>query len=286
MGKAVTCAAICLLAIIGQTGCTSLPGSSAFSGPTLEQAIVFQPRVYPEGHWSPVPDTEEAWFDSPDGTRLHGWFAESREPRAVVLYCHGNAGNVTHRRDVLTLFRDQLNCSILVFDYRGYGRSEGKPTEEGVLADARAARKWLAARAGVREVDIVLVGHSLGGGVAVDLAARDGARGLVLENTFTSLPDVAFAHIPVLPFRLLMHSRLDSLAKISHYRGPLLIKHGDADETVPYNLGKRLFAAANEPKRFISIPGGRHNDPPTPEYLTALRHFLDDLSVLKTAARD
>src|SRR5439155_17149604 len=124
---------------------------------------------------------EDAWFEADDGTRLHGWFAEAKNPRAVVLHTHGNAGNVTHRAPLLELFRERLRASILVFDYRGYGRSEGTPDEKGILADARAARRWLAKRAGVAESDVVLHGTSLGGGVAVDLAARDGARGLVLE---------------------------------------------------------------------------------------------------------
>jgi len=277
VGRTTIPAALGVLVLVA--GCIAVTGSSAFSGRTLEESFVFQPGCYPEGDWSPVPAVEDAWFDSSDGVHLHGWFAKAREPRAIVLYCHGNAGNVTHRRDTLWLFRDELRCSVLVFDYRGYGRSGGKPTEEGVLADARAARKWLAARAGILEAEIVLIGHSLGGGVAVDLAAPDGARGLILENSFTSLPDVAFSHMPVLHFRLLMHSRLDSLAKLPRYRGPLLVKHGDADETVPYQSGTKLFAAANEPKQFITIPGFRHDDPQTPEYIAALDQFLASLPV-------
>jgi fermentation-respiration switch protein FrsA (DUF1100 family) len=269
--------AAALGALVLAAGCTSVSGSSAFSGRSLEESIVFQPLRYPHGDWFPAPAAEDVWFESPDGLKLHGWFAEVERPRAVVLYLHGNAGNVSSRRDVLGLFRDRLGASVLLFDFRGYGRSEGTPTEEGVLADARAARRWLAGRTGVRECEVVLVGHSLGGGVATDLAARDGARGLVLENTFTSLPAVAFSHVPVLPFRLLMRSRLDSLAKIPNYRGPLLVKHGDADEVVPYESGKTLFAAANEPKRFVSEPGGRHNAPPTREYLAALDDFLECL---------
>src|SRR5690606_37452934 len=124
--------------------------------------------------------------------------------RAVVLFTHGNGGNVTTRRHVVELFRDHLHATVLVFDYRGYGRSGGNPTETGVLDDARAARRWLAGRTDVRESDIVLVGHSLGGGVAVDLAATDGARALVLECTFTNLPDVAASWVPFLPVRMVM----------------------------------------------------------------------------------
>lgn len=237
--------------------------------------MVFLPRPFPEGDWQVEGlGLEDAAFYSADSVRLHGWFAQPQRPRAVVLYCHGNAGNVTDRRSVLQLFRDQLHASILVFDYRGYGRSEGTPSEQGVLADARAARAWLARRAGVSEREIVLVGNSLGGGVAVDLAALDGARGLVLENTFTSVPDVAAAHVRALPVRWIMRTRLDSLAKLPQYHGPLLQTHGDADDVIPFQLGKKLFAAANEPKQFVPIAGGGHNDPPATEYLLALDRFL------------
>jgi fermentation-respiration switch protein FrsA (DUF1100 family) len=246
-----------------------------------EESKVFLPSRFPEGDWRlDGCSFEDAWFDSSDGVRLNGWFAQSPRPRAVVLYCHGNAGNVTDRRSVLQLFRDRLNSSILVFDYRGYGRSTGTPSELGVLADARSARHWLANRAGVPEREITLVGNSLGGGVAVDLAARDGARGLILENTFTSLPDVAAAHFKAFPVRWMMRTRLDSLSKIPDYRGPLLQTHGDADGVIPFRLGQRLFEAGNEPKQFVAIPGGDHNDPPTSDYLQALDLFLASLPPL------
>ena len=245
---------------------------------SFEESILFQPRRDPVGEWTPkIPSTEDVWFRSSDGIRLNGWFAAAEKPRAIVLFAEGNAGNITSREWVLRLFRDKLGASVMIFDYRGYGRSEGVPTEAGVLADTRAARRWLAERTGVAERDIVLVGESLGGGVMVDLASQDGARGLVLENTFSSLPDVASSHFRFLPVRWLMKTRLNSLAKISSYHGPLLQTHGDADRVVPFALGKRLFDAANEPKRFVRVPGGDHNDPPSREFLEALDEFLDRL---------
>ena len=146
-----------------------------------------------------------------------------------------------------------------------------------MLADARAARRWLAARTGVREGDVVIAGHSLGGGVAVDLAAGDGARALILEGTFTNLPDVAASHVPFLPVRAVMQARLNSVGKIPAYRGPLLQVHGDADGVVPYGQGLRLFAAANEPKEFVTVRGGNHTDLYTPEYVAALDRFLAGL---------
>ncbi len=169
-------------------------------------------------------------------------------------------------------------ASVLVFDYRGYGRSEGTPNEAGILADARAARAWLAGRAGIQADQVVLLGESLGGGVQVDLAASDGARGLILLGTFSSLPDVAAAHYPWwLPVRLLMRTRLDSLAKIGRYHGPLLQIHGDHDSIVPLACARRLFEAANEPKELVVIGGGDHNDPLSPRALQAIDQFLERL---------
>jgi fermentation-respiration switch protein FrsA (DUF1100 family) len=245
----------------------------------FEESFIFFPMRYPEGDWQPAGVSfEDAWFQSPDGLRLHGWYAGHESPRAVVLFCHGNAGNITHRADTLQALHDLANVSLLVFDYRGYGRSEGKPNEAGLVADARAARAWLADRAGVSEQDVVLMGRSIGGAVAVDLAANDGARALVLESTFTSVPDLAAHHYRFLPVRKLLHTRFDSLSKIRRYHGPLFQSHGDADTIVPYESGRRLFEAANEPKQFITIPGRDHNDPQPPEYYEALAEFLDRLA--------
>jgi len=179
---------------------------------------------------------------------------------------------------LLQVWTEQLGVTVMIFDYRGYGRSEGVPSEKGLLADARAARAWLAARTGVREQDIVLYGRSLGGGVMVDLAASDGARALILESTFTSLPDVANDAFPLTPVGLLMKNRFRSITKIGHYHGPLWIAHGDADKVIPFSHGKRLFEAANEPKRFIPIDGAGHNWVPTRAYLRELDQYLAGLT--------
>jgi fermentation-respiration switch protein FrsA (DUF1100 family) len=244
----------------------------------VERSLIFVPTPYPKGNWRPDGlKFEDAWFSASDGTRLHGWYVAHERPRAVVLFCHGNAGNVAQWADELRILHDRLGVSSLLFDYRGFGRSEGKPSEAGVLADARAARAWLARRAGVAESQIVLMGRSLGGAVAVDLAATDGARALVLESTFTSMPDVAKTMFPLLPVRLLMQTQLNSVAKIGRYHGPLLQSHGTADRLIPYAIGRRLFDAANEPKQFVPIPGGDHNDSQTDDYYVALSAFFDRL---------
>ncbi len=244
----------------------------------LERSLIFHPLVYPDGDWQPRNlRFEDANFVAADGVKLHAWYLPHDKPRAVVLFAHGNAGNLSNRADLARVLHDRLGVSLLMFDYRGFGRSEGSPDEAGILADARASRKWLADRAGVPESQIVLMGESLGGGAVVDLAANDGARGLVLINTFSSLPDVAAPLYPWLPVRLLMRTRLSSVAKIGNYRGPLLQIHGDGDTIVPYASARRLFDAANPPKKLLTIPGGDHNDPTTNEAFAAVDEFIGSL---------
>jgi fermentation-respiration switch protein FrsA (DUF1100 family) len=240
----------------------------------LEDSLVFAPSRYPVGNWLPTHLAfEDARFQSADGTRLHGWFVPQSQSRAVVLFCHGNGGNVALWADILKILHDRMGVTSMGFDYRGYGRSEGTPTEAGVLADARAARTWLARRVGIAENQVVLMGRSLGGAVAVDMAT-DGARGLVLESTFTSMPDVGQSKMLWSPVRSVMHNQFDSLAK---YHGPLLQSHGTGDRLIPYAMGRQLFDAANEPKRFVTIPGGDHNDPQTEAYYSELFEFLGRL---------
>jgi fermentation-respiration switch protein FrsA (DUF1100 family) len=242
----------------------------------FEESLIYFPVRYPDGDWEPREiQFEDAWFDARDGTQLHGWYVPHENASDFVLFCHGNAGNVSHRADQIRLLKELTGVSVLCYDYRGYGRSEGKPDERGILADARAARAWLARRAGVGEEEIVLLGRSLGGAVAVDLAAKDGARALVLESTFTSVPDVAAYYYPFLPVRLFLRTRLDALNQIRKFEGPLFQSHGDADSVIPYQFGRRLFDAANEPKKFFTITGGDHNELPPHGYYDALRAFLD-----------
>jgi fermentation-respiration switch protein FrsA (DUF1100 family) len=245
----------------------------------FENSLIFIPTNFANDNWSPAGIVlENVYFTSADGTKLHGWFAPHEGPTAVILFCHGNAGNVTHRIDAIRALHDRVGAAVFVFDYRGYGRSAGMPDEPGVLADARAARVWLADRTGVAQGRIVLMGESLGGAVAVDLAADPavgGARALILEHTFSSMPDVAAHHYPWMPVRLLMKTQFDSAAKIGRYRGPLLQVHGEHDSIVPIEYGRRLFDAANEPKQFLQIEGGDHNDSPPPGYYDKLRTFLE-----------
>lgn len=247
----------------------------------LENNLLF----HPTGHLDdfardPQLEIEDAEFQADDGTRLHGWFFDHPKPRAVVLYAHGNAGNLSDRFSIIQKLREDHELAVMIFDYRSYGKSEGEPTQEGILQDARAARKWLAIRMGIAEAEIVLMGRSLGGAVAVDLASEDGARGLILNSTFTSLAEVASVHFPWLPTKLLVTNRLNSLAKIRKYSGQLLVSHGNADEVIPFEHGRRLFEAARGRKRFVTIQDGTHNSQLTEEFHKALDAFLADLPPL------
>jgi fermentation-respiration switch protein FrsA (DUF1100 family) len=269
--------------LLAGTGCHALGPYSLTH--RWEHSSLFQPDKYPAGDWNQTSVlVQDANFAAPDGTKLHGWFVRNPNAKAHALLLHGNAGNVTLMADTLRTLNHRHGLSVLALDYRGYGKSEGKPTEKGILQDGRAARRWLADQEGIAESDVVLMGQSLGGGVAVDMAYEDGCRGLVLAATFTSIPDVAQHHVSWLPMSWILTTKMDSLSKIKNYTGPLLLVHGDADEVIPYQQGLDLFhAAATTDKRMITNYGGKHNDPLSEEYRLALDQFITNLPPLKNA---
>jgi hypothetical protein len=203
---------------------------------------------------------EEAWLTAEDGVRIHGWFLPARGSRFTVLFAHGNAGNISHRLDRARLMLSRLGADVLLFDYRGYGRSEGRPGEQGTYRDARAAHEYLVGRRGIRPERLVLFGESLGSAVVLDLALSRPCRGLVLESPFTSVPDMARKVLPILPLGRLLTTKYDNRAKAALLEVPLLVLHGDRDGLVPFAHGRRVFEAAPEPKRFFQIPGADHND--------------------------
>lgn len=249
----------------------------------FEHRLVFLGERHPAGEWALPAGAEEVEITTPDATRLVGWYFPHDEPQAVILFHHGNGGNVTNNAPLAALLRSQLRASVLIYDYRSYGKSDDvRPSEQGVLIDARAARAWLAKRAGVAEESIYQFGESLGGGVAVDLAARDGAPGLATLWTFTSLTDVGQWRFPIVPVRWFMRNRLASIEKIGDYHGPFLHVHGDADSIVPYRFGRRLFEAANAPKRFVHVDGGEHNEMPPEEFFDAAAEMIAALGENRT----
>lgn len=225
---------------------------------------------------------EDVFFTASDGVRLHGWFVPGREATTWVWF-HGNAGNIGHRVENIALLHRHLGANIFIFDYRGYGRSEGRATEEGTYLDAEAALAYLRSRQDVDPARLVLFGRSIGSAVAVEMAARHQVLAVVLESPFTSIPALAQRLYPYLPARLIalfMETRYNSLDKIRDVHAPLLVLHGDQDEIVPLDMGRQLFEGANGPKEFYAIPGAHHNDTYIvggEAYFQALRAFVENV---------
>ncbi len=243
-----------------------------------EDQLIYYPAKFPEGDWEPAGLVhEDVSFEAEDGVTLHGWFCAVSDPAITILHSHGNAGNITHRADLVRLWQRHLRASVLLYDYRGYGRSEGRPSEGGLYRDARAAYRWLTGKKGIAARDVVLWGESIGAAVALDLALSVPHRALVLEAPFTSAVDMGRLLFPWAPVRLLMRTRFDNLAKIGRIKRPVLIIHGTDDSIVPFDMGRRLFEAAPEPKRFLAVQGADHNDlwyRGAVELLPEIRDFL------------
>jgi fermentation-respiration switch protein FrsA (DUF1100 family) len=242
----------------------------------LENRLVYFPLRAAES-WNPPPDpqTEDVWLTASDGTKLHAWFLPHDGPGAVLV-SHGNGGNLSHRGALIQNLHRHLGRSVIAYDYPGYGKSDGAPTESGCYLAGEAAYRWLTGERKVPAGRVVLLGESLGGGVAVELATRHDHEALALVFPFTSLPAAAKCHYPWVPCGLLMANRYDNLSKIGTYRRPVFITHGTADEVIPFSLGKELFEAANEPKRFLPLDGATHNGGLDERFYTELRRFLDE----------
>jgi fermentation-respiration switch protein FrsA (DUF1100 family) len=233
----------------------------------FERLLVFPAPRRNSADWNPSDLAfEDVFFEATDGTRLHGWYVQHPDPRAVVLYCHGNGEHVANLAGRLRVLHNRIGVSVFAWDYRGYGRSAGTPHETNLICDARSAQLWLAQRANLPSEALVLMGRSLGGAVTVALAAEHPVRGLVLDRTFSTLVDAAAHHFPWLPVRWIMKNRFSSIERIRHYHGPLLQSHGTADEVVPIEQGRQLFEAApGSAKKFLEIPDLNHNGP-LPDY--------------------
>jgi fermentation-respiration switch protein FrsA (DUF1100 family) len=201
---------------------------------------------------------EDVSLATADGEQLHGWYVPHEAAPATLLFCHGNAGNISHRLDSIRLFHE-LGLNVLIFDYRGYGRSSGTASEQGTYRDAEAAWEYLVGERGIAPPHIVLFGRSLGAAIASDLATRTQPGAVILESAFTSVTDMAARLYPWLPVRWLASYRYDNAAKIRDISAPVLIMHSRDDEIIPFSHGERLYALANEPKRMLELRGG-HND--------------------------
>lgn len=192
-----------------------------------------------------------------DQVRLGAWYVPRENARGTTIFCHGNAGNISHRIGELVIWHD-LGFNVLLFDYRGFGESEGHPSEAGTYLDADAAWDFVTRIKGEPAGRIVLAGRSLGGAVAIEAALRHAPGALVVESTFTTLPDVGQRLYGFLPVKLLMRDRYASVEKIGRIACPKVFLHGRDDELIPLRMGRRLYDAASEPKCFIETPGD-HN---------------------------
>ena len=211
-----------------------------------------------------------------DGIKLDAWYTPSADARGTLLFFHGNAGNISHRLDSIRLF-NQLRLNVFIFDYRGYGRSTGSPTEQGVYYDAQAAWRYLTQERGIAAGEIVLFGRSLGGSIAAWLAARTQSGALIIESTFTSVPDLAAKLYPFLPVRLLARLDFNTRSALSSVNIPVLVIHSRDDEIIPYTHGQSNYDAANDPKQFLELRGG-HNDGfliSSTTYLQGIETFLE-----------
>ena len=201
---------------------------------------------------------EDITFETSDGLKLSGWFVPSAGDRGVILFCHGNAGNISHRLESIQIYH-QLGLDIFIFDYRGYGQSEGKPSESGTYEDVDAAWQYLVSGRQIDPNRIVIFGRSLGGAVAAWQARNHTPGVLILESTFTSVPDIAAKLYPFLPVKLLSRFKYDTVGYLDGIKCPVLIIHSRNDEIMPFKHGQRLFDVAREPKEFLEISGG-HNE--------------------------
>jgi fermentation-respiration switch protein FrsA (DUF1100 family) len=221
---------------------------------------------------------EDVELTAEDGTRLHGWYIPHPDATHTLLFFHGNAGNISHRGDSITIF-NRLGLSVLIIDYRGYGRSAGRPSEAGIYRDARAARNHLVEVRGVDPKRILIFGRSLGASVAADLAAHVPSDGVILESGFSSARDMARHVYPGLHRILYLRFDFDAARRLSRVRSPVLVLHSRDDEIVPYALGRKLFEAAREPKRFVDLRGNHNSGflASQPDYERALAAFIGSL---------
>lgn len=263
------------------TGLLVLAIATAMTPHLLERFFIYYPSKELAGNPSHLGlSYQELSLITEDRVQLHGWFVPCAGAGRTLLIFHGNAGNISHRLEWIQLLHE-LNCHILIIDYRGYGKSQGSPFEDGLYRDARAAHEWwIRERSGTGE-QLVVMGESLGGCVAVNLAVGIKPAGLILQSTFTSARDMAKTIMPLGLLQPLTGTHFDSASKIDKLQCPKLLIHGERDEIVPLRLGRRLYELASPPKMFYEVPGAGHNDLvwiAGPEYSRRLRAFLSQLA--------
>ena len=247
----------------------------------FEDLFVFQPSPWDEqnlGVLSGLP-LEDVWLPVDESVTIFGWFVDAGPTKPVLLWCHGNAGNVSHRLgNIRELYHRGI--SVLIFDYRGYGRSTGSPSEWGMYQDALASYDYLIQQRRIPPDRVILFGRSLGSAVAGDLALNRPAAGLIVEGAFPSLQSMSDHHYFGLPTRWFMNLEFNLVDKVAQLQMPLLVIHGEKDSIVPVDLGRQVFEAAPEPKRWYVVPGADHNDVPFvggDPYFREVHNFIQNI---------
>ena len=224
-----------------------------------QERLIFLPRsdfeITPENFDL---EYEELTLTLDEGTTVHGWYFPADPDRPTVLFCHGNAGNISHRLETAE-YLVALGVNTLLFDYRGYGKATGHPTEKGVYADAQACLDWLRREKNVSTDKLVIFGRSLGGAVAIELASKNECRGLIVESAFTSVSEMAKTVYPWLPVKFLVKHKLAAIDKIGEVKSPVLVLHSRTDEIIPYWMGRRLYEATRSQKKFMELTGYHNN---------------------------
>ncbi len=242
--------------------------------PRIENFFVF----FPDTAFECTPDEfnlhfTEVYFHSEDGKRLHGWFFSLKRESPVILFCHGNAGNISHRLENVRLLLEQ-GLQVFIFDYRGYGKSSGRPSEKGLYLDGLAAYDYLVNRERVPAANVIPFGRSLGAAVAMEIALNRRVRSIILESAFTSIREMARGITLFHLFSFFLPAHYNNLRKIGSVAVPKLIIHGTEDEIVSFSMGEKLFGAAKEPKYLLPVKEAGHND----TLIVGGRRYLETIS--------
>ena len=252
----------------------------------IEKRILYSPKSSCQFWDSPIAcetsglEFQDVFFCSDDGIQLHGWFVAPAEtkPRHCVLFSHGRTGNISSFKTQLLDFARTHQVAVFAYDYRGFGKSQGEPSEAGLYLDADAASNWLCNHSNLEPTEIVVMGRSLGAAVAIDLVNKDGAKALIVESGFTSFADIVQHHSRGLLSGKRCESKYDSESKIGSYQGPILISHGVDDKLIPCYQGVKLAeAATSKTTQFVKVAGG-HKPQPNPKYQQQLNDFFSYLS--------
>lgn len=249
--------------------------------PQIQNFFIFYPDRELEFHPADWRLTfEDVYFEAEDKTGLHGWFFPQKGNSPVIIFCHGNAGNICHRLENVKLLLDQ-NFQVFIFDYRGYGQSQGRPSERGIYRDGLAAYDFLVIQKNIPPERIALFGRSLGAAVAIEIALKRKVRSLIIESAFTSTKGMARTMLLFMPFSFFLPPHYNNLEKVTRINVPKLIIHGEEDEIVPFSMGKKLYENAQAPKYFYPIKNAGHND----TYVLGGKKYFDTLAAFVKDSR-